>query len=449
MSSKFSLRFALLAVLLWPVLHAAPRHYAVILEDPPVAGQFASAEGVRSAPALVYRRNVQMRQRRLGTELERRKIVVVGSADTVVNALFVTAAPARVRELETLPGVKAVLEMGYAQKLTNKATALVNGPAAWAATGGVSSAGAGIRIAIIDTGIDQAHPAFQDSSLAVPAGFPVCSGFDGDCSAYTNNKVIVARSYVKMLAAGSDPANPAADSRPDDYTPRDHDGHGTAVASIAAAVPNGASVTFNGMAPKAFLGNYKVFGSPEVNDTPPESVYIQAIDDAVKDNMDVINISGGFTARYGPLDTGAICGKPAGTPCNLLAAAVEAASRSGKIVVAAAGNNGLDGDTDYPSYGTIATPADAPSAIAVGATLNSHVFFPSVSVAGADAPPELQNLVASPSDALAAAGSRPTPRRRRADHRRHFGVRSSSKPVAIRSVRPDPAGDLQFHRQTG
>ena len=150
----------------------------------------------------------------------------------------------------------------------NRATQLVNAPAAWTALGGVQNAGAGIKIAIIDTGIDQTHPAFQDSSLAMPAGYPICSG--SDC-AFTSNKVIVARSYVRLVAAGSDPQNPAADSRPDDYSPRDRIGHGTAVASCAAGMPtlSPAGLTLTGVAPKAYLGNYKVFGSPEVNEIDP------------------------------------------------------------------------------------------------------------------------------------------------------------------------------------
>ena len=73
--------------------------------------------------------------------------------------------------------------------------------------GGMGNAGAGIKIAVIDSGIDQTHPAFQDSSLQLPAGFPKCT--PGDC-AYTTNKVIVARSYVKQIGAGTDPTNPAA-----------------------------------------------------------------------------------------------------------------------------------------------------------------------------------------------------------------------------------------------
>ena len=52
-------------------------------------------------------------------------------------------------------------------------------------------------------------------------------------------------------------------STPDDLSPRDRQGHGTAIAMIAAGVQNaGPLATITGVAPKAFLGNYKVFGSP-------------------------------------------------------------------------------------------------------------------------------------------------------------------------------------------
>ena len=55
----------------------------------------------------------------------------------------------------------------------------------------------------------------------------------------------------------------AATSQPDDYSPRDRMGHGTAIAMIAAGVQNtGPLGTIQGVAPKAFLGNYKIFGSP-------------------------------------------------------------------------------------------------------------------------------------------------------------------------------------------
>src|SRR5260370_15102672 len=155
----------------------------------------------------------------------------------------------------------------------SKATQLMNAPAAWNLVGGQSKAGAGIKIGILDTGIDQNHPAFQDSCLSFPAGFPKCNGSADACS-YPNTKVIVARSYVSQIVVGNeaDPKNPAADSIPDDYSPRDHVGHGTAVASAAAGNTNTGSVTFAAMAPQAWLGNYKIWGSPSVNHSPPDDV---------------------------------------------------------------------------------------------------------------------------------------------------------------------------------
>ena len=275
----------------------------------------------------------------------------------------------------------------------------MNAPAAWSLVGGQSKAGAGIKIGILDTGIDQNHPAFQDSSLAFPnSSFPKCSGSPDACN-YTNTKVIVARSYVSKIVIGneSDPNNPAADSIPDDYSPRDRIGHGTAVASAAAGNTNTGSFTFSGMAPKAWVGNYKIWGSPNVNENPPEDVWITALNDAVLDGMDVSSMSSGGMALTGPLDTGAACGISANTPCDALATAFENAARTA-VVVVAAGNAGSNG-YNYPSFNTISSPATAPSVIGVGATTSSHGLAPSVKVLGSGVPSNLANIPALPSDA--------------------------------------------------
>ena len=71
----------------------------------------------------------------------------------------------------------------------------------------------------------------------------------------------MARSYVRELSVGSsnDPTAVANDSGPDDYSPRDRSGHGTAIASVIAGNQiTGPAVPFSGMAPKAWLGNYRV-----------------------------------------------------------------------------------------------------------------------------------------------------------------------------------------------
>lgn len=386
----------LLALLAFPAFSQyVPNRYALVLADPPVGARFASRESLNSAAAVSYRQQVEARQRTLVTELRSRRIAVTGSVSTLLNAVFVTTPAVRRSELNSLPGVLAVVPMRRMRRNINAATQLMNAPAAWAYpnVGGQQNAGKGIRIAIIDTGIDQNHPAFQDNSLD-PVN-PICTpGHPEDCQ-FTNRKVIVARSYVRQLAAGD--ASGASDpetSRPDDYSPRDRVGHGTAVASVAAANQNTGAVTFTGVAPKAYLGNYKVYGSPGVNDYSSEDLFIQAINDALDDGMDVANLSSGDPApTTGPLDTGAACGVPAGVPCDLLASAYEAAAKKGMVVVVAAGNSG--------AFNSISSPATAPSVIAVGATINSHTFGPTVSVSDdPSAPSSIQGIPAVPSDAL-------------------------------------------------
>src|SRR5436853_386523 len=86
-----------------------------------------------------------------------------------------------------------VLRDAPLQRTMDRAIDLIRAPAAWNLLGGESAAGAGIKIGVIDTGIEQSHAAFQDDSLAVPDGFPKGSAAE---LAYTNHKVIVARSYV-------------------------------------------------------------------------------------------------------------------------------------------------------------------------------------------------------------------------------------------------------------
>ena len=378
------------------VLGQSPvNRYALILEDPPVVSKMTSREAAQSVEANTYRQQVEARQRAVRNELNNRKIQITASVSTVLNAVFVIAPKDRVDELKNIPGVMAVVQLRWRHLNLNQATQLVNAPAAWNTLGGVQNAGNGMKIGIMDTGIDNNHPAFRDTSLPIPAGFPICSG--SDC-AFTNNKVIVARSYVRQLAMGSNANNPAADSRPDDYSPRDRVGHGTATASCAAAATNTGLVTFSGMAPKAYLGNYKITGSPEVNDNGvPEDVIISALDDAFNDGMNVVSFSFGGPAFTGPLDSGAACGNPAGVACDLVAKTFNDVAQKGLILVAAGGNDGT-GSLSYPNFNSIESPGNAPAVIAAGASTNSHVFAPEVIVPGPGVPSNLQSITAQPSD---------------------------------------------------
>ncbi len=377
---KRALLFFLVGLAIYAARPASNR-YALLLDDPPVSQFYPSRESQTSPAALAYRRQIRTRHAAVRSEIATRGWTVTGEADTLLNAVFVAVTPERAAELTVIPGVSAVIPLRYYKPNLNRAVTLVDAAGAWNALGGVGNAGLGVKVAILDTGIDQTHPAFQDSSLVPPAGYPICSGTD---CAFTSNKVIVARSYVGMLAAGTSASNPAADSRPDDLSPRDHIGHGTAVASVVAGNTNTGLVTITGMAPRAFLGNYRVFGSPEVNDTTSDDVIIVAAEQAVSDGMDIITLSLGVLPFNGPLDSGAVCGQPAGTACDPLASALESAAKAGTIIIVAAGNSGEDG-VNYPSFNTIASPGDAPSVIAAGASTNSHAFTESIGVAGTSA----------------------------------------------------------------
>lgn len=361
-----------------------PGRYTLILDDPPVAARYAARSEMRSAAAAGYRQQIQSRQQAMIRELTDRNFQVTGSASRLVNAIFVTAQPTRLAELAAIPGVHAVKPMRRFKPVLNAATEVANAPSAWTALGGAADAGKGIKIGVIDSGIDHTHPAFAKSDLNLPSGYPLCtSGHPEDCE-YTNNKVVVARSYVRQMALAGvkDPSNPAAESQPDDYSPRDHMGHGTAVASVAAGESNTGTVTFTGIAPKAWLGNYKIAGSPGVNDGPTDDILIMAVEDALDDGMDVVNISWGSLAL-------------SDWASDPVTAAFENASAAGMVVVAAAGNEGDEG-ISYPFYSSISSPSNAPSAISVGASTNAHYFSTSVRATSANAPAALRNLVAQP-----------------------------------------------------
>src|ERR1017187_10082565 len=345
--------------------------YALVLEDPPVAQKAQSRVTLQSSAAQAHLQKIRGAQSRVLAELARRKVRVASTSQILVNAVFVRVAPDGAAALKDIAGVKWIQYLPPLKPLLNAAVNLVGVPAAWSAVRGSANAGAGVKIGIIDTGIDQNHPGFKDTGFTPPDGFP--KGHTG----YTNNKVIVARSYISMLT-DSDPVY----STPDDLSPRDRQGHGTAIAMIAAGVQNaGPLATITGVAPKAFLGNYKVFGSPGVNEYTYRSAWIQALTDAVNDRMDIVTLSlgEGDPAFFGPLDTGGTCLSE--DLCDVGAQAVESATRLGTLVVAAAGNGGNTG-VQTVTRASLDSPADAPSAIAVGATENSHLLYQTVRVNG-------------------------------------------------------------------
>jgi uncharacterized protein (TIGR03437 family) len=376
-------------------LAAAPRpdRWIVILKDPPLVRQFASRADFQSKSRMSN--SIATQQRTLRSQLQATKSVrVSGSAGVLLNALFISAPDEAIDGIRQMPGVSRVVRQRYYKRHDAKAADLVRAPFAWPAVGGEENAGAGIRIGILDSGIDKDHPAFQDPSLQIPAGYPKCAA--ADCDAYTSNKVIAARSFVDLLAFADSPA----DSRPDDYSPRDRVGHGTAVASIAAGVRvKGPAADVQGVAPKAFLGNYKIFGSPGVNDFASDEAVITAMEAAFVDGMDLVLLSLGAPALWAPDDFDTVCGSSNRGPCDPQVDVVEIAIEYGMAVVTDAGNTG-DTGMKSPGLGTINTPGTAPSAITVGGTTNAHTFFSTVKAEGEEVPDNVKAIPARVTDGL-------------------------------------------------
>ena len=346
-----------------------PDRYIVELTGESVAQSIARAfppnqrrAALAGAPGRQARARVRLEQAAVRVRLERRGARIAGSVDTVLNALFVHMPVARVAGLRTVRGVRRVLPERTYQLTLDHALPLHKVPQAWS-LGGAYRQGEGMKIGMIDTGIQITHPGFNDTGFQAPPGFPLVNAASD--AAFTNQKVIVARSYVSLC----DPTDP-------DLSAQDNIGHGTGTAMTAAGVENtGPLATITGVAPLAYLGNYKVFGSlggcTQAIDT--------AINDAVNDGMDVINLSlGSIPAPR--------------TDADDTVAAVENAVAMDVIVVISAGNGG-------PDPNTIASPGTAPDAITMGAMNNDRSFIaPPFAVGGGSFAevPAAETLPASP-----------------------------------------------------
>lgn len=325
-------------------------HYIVELSTPP-AGEFAARQHrslksmARDAQLQSHRRAIRQEQQRVRASIEQQGALVLDTFELLRNALVVRMNAQTAAAVAKMNGVTRIRPVRMYHPVLDRALPLEKVPDAWQQVGGMDKAGAGVKIAIIDTGIDVTHPAFQGFTAPAPSGFPIVNK-ESDL-VYTNNKVIVARSYTN-------PSNGRS------YTAQDLDGHGTGVAMIAAGLTNtGPNGTITGVAPQAWLGSYKVFPNSA---GAPDSLIIRALEDAVADGMDILNLSLGGTPAPRPSD-------------DLLVSAVETAVAAGKVVTIAAGNDG-----DVPN--TIGSPGTTPSAISVGSSENDRTFAGSASVNG-------------------------------------------------------------------
>jgi minor extracellular serine protease Vpr len=224
---------------------------------------------------------------------------------------------------------------------------LINAAGAWEAAGGRAAAGKGIKVGIIDSGVDYRHPFFDPTGFSYPDGFPKCDAANtaaGGCK-NVSPKVIVAKVFYNKNNQTNYDALPVADIG----------SHGTHVSGTVAGVVGKTAVVegvaiddMSGVAPGAWLGNYNVFPG-EVENARSEDI-LNAVESAVNDGMDVLNLSlgGGYHGNN-----------------DLLAKGLDTAVAAGVVVVASAGNEG-------PGAFTIGSPGRARDIITVGASSNNH-----------------------------------------------------------------------------
>ena len=258
----------------------------------------------------------------------------------VLNGFAVVVPRSELAKLSRVAGLQVWPSIGY-HTLLDMTPQIIGAPTIWGPT--LATAGQGQKIAIVDDGIDQTHPFFAPTGYTYPAGFPKGQ------TAYTTPKVIVARAFA--------PATPVYANAKLPFDP-DLSDHGIHVAGIAAGNNNtptrSGSFRLSGIAPRAYLGNYKALGIPSefgANGNSPELA--AAIEAAVRDGMDVINLSLGETEIEPSRD--------------LVVTALNAAADAGVVSAVSAGN-----DFGELGFGSITSPGNAAKAISVAASSGGH-----------------------------------------------------------------------------
>jgi subtilisin family serine protease len=316
-----------------------------------------------------------------------RGVRVERSYRLTLNGMAVRMSKAQAARVRRMKGVRAVTPDIPYRPLMYATPAQIGAPALWSQLGGQATAGRGIKVAIIDSGVyvtkDAAgnytgNPCFNDAGYTMPAGYP-----KGD-TRFTNAKVIAARAYFRPTdppAAGNDtPVQGSNAASP----------HGTHVGGTVACNANTdvglGSLRISGVAPAAYLMNYRIF-YPSTSSDPFENgngfvvEIVQAIEDAVRDGADVLSNSWG-SSHQNTLDW----------PDPMVHAA-EAAVDAGVVGVWAQGNSG-------PATATGNLPSASDKVISVGAVTKYETLIQSTAnvTAPTPVPAGLQNLDTGPAN---------------------------------------------------
>ncbi|WP_342562478.1 S8 family serine peptidase [Paenibacillus sp. FSL R7-0345] len=308
--------------------------------QPAAVGKYAAKQGIStlsqaSAEAAVKSQQSEVLGKAddLGIDL-----TVNYQYDTVLNGFEVSVPANEIPKLAKISGVTSIYPNStwYAlpdETVTDATYRNDNAPleqihADWAAEQGIT--GAGLKVGVIDTGVDYLHP---DIAPAYKGGY---DSFYQDEDPYEEAPIPVEEDIYGKGYAGTS--------------------HGTHVSgTIIGQYAAKGDVAQKGVAPGAELYAYKVLGrnldDPSTSSGSSAQV-IDGIEHAVKDGMDVINLSLGSDSE-----------KDVNSPDSI---AINNAVLSGVVAVIANGNNGEAG------YFSLGSPAASQLAISVGA-VNSPI----------------------------------------------------------------------------
>lgn len=410
--------------------------YVVLLADDAAATYTGGVDGFeRTAPkkgeqldpkrseVAEYRQYLKQQQDEVAASVD---AAVARSYTAAVNAFTADLSAAQAAKLAAQRGVLAIAPDELLKITSVPGTEFLGleGPGGvWEQVGGAESAGEGIVIGVLDTGIAPENPSFAGDKLGkTPGDEPYRSGksivfekadggtFTGICETGTqfsvddcSTKVIGARYFVDGFGKkniGSVKTGPG-----EFLSPRDGDGHGSHTAGTAAGnLLVDASVagtdfgTISGVAPGAKIAAYKVcWNGPDAASTADDGCattdLLAGIEAATTDGVDVINYS--------------IGGGAADSTVSIIDQAFLGAAAAGIFVSASAGNSGPGASTlDNASPWITTVAASTIPGYEATATLGNGEAFAgaSISVDMSDAAtPTTGALVLA--DVLGAAGA--------------------------------------------
>jgi minor extracellular serine protease Vpr len=299
----------------------------------------AKGKSLTKAEKAVIRAQIKASQDKIAKQIKGLGAKVLAGYQDAYNGIRVDTTPKQAAKIAALPGVVAIhtIPMYAAPRPNNVLTTpYVGGPAVWGDTG---FTGAGVKIGIIDTGIDYYHIGLGGSGD--PDDFANANRTSLSDGGFPNAKVGGGYDFAGDAYTGFNTPSPDPDPLDCDHN-AETVGHGTHVAGTAAgggvladgtaySGPYDAATISShtwrvgpGVAPQATLYGYRVFGCQGST-----NVVVDAINRAVLDGVDVINMSLGAPFSGGDLNNPDIV-------------ASNNAALAGIVVVASSGNGGAD-----------------------------------------------------------------------------------------------------------